>query len=138
MIRAIDMYQSFVVITSMPVHRGQASQGHPTMGLAPCRPTRFMGLFIQVMKKHPWSLGIIMHQSMLFSPRRGREGVADYSRELDYFEKRGSPYPCDTILCPKSPGRAFRFKHNFFRDFFAEKSTVPPLCQSRLSNSGGQ
>ena len=26
-------------------------------------------------------------------------------------------YSCDTILCPNSPGRAFRFKHNFFEIF---------------------
>ena len=24
------------------------------------------------------------------------------------------PYPCGTILCPKSPGHVFKFKHNFF------------------------
>ena len=33
--------------------------------------------------------------------------------------------------------RAFKFRHNFF-SFLAETSKVPPLCQSRLSNSRGQ
>ena len=58
--------------------------------------------------------------------------------ELDLFHWTGKeliPYPCDTILCL---GRAFKFRHNFFLDFLAETAKVPPLCQSRLSNSRGQ
>ena len=62
--------------------------------------------------------GIIMHLSM-FLPRKcvcwGGGEAQDYPRELDNFEKWGLiPYPCDTILCLKSPGRAFKFSHNFF------------------------
>ena len=37
-------------------------------------------------------------------------------RELENFEKLGS-YPCDTILCQKSPECAFKFRHNFFEIF---------------------
>ena len=53
----------------------------------------------------------LMHLSM-FSPRGG---WLDYPRELDNFEKnRGLiPYPCDTILCLKFSGHAFKFRHNF-------------------------
>ena len=42
------------------------------------------------------------------------------------------------ISCQKSPGHAFKFRHKTLWDFLADASKVPPLCQSRLSNSRGQ
>ena len=53
--------------------------------------------------------------------------------ELDNLKNWGH---CDTILCLKSPGHAFKFRQ-FLLDFLAETSKVPPLCQSCLSNSWG-
>ena len=65
----------------------------------------------------------------------GWEVWRDYPRELDNFENLGIiPNTCGTILCPKSPGHAFRF----LRDFLADASKAQPLCQSRLSTSWGQ
>ena len=65
----------------------------------------------------------LMHLSM------GRAGLPQGIRQF-WGEKWGLipwgliPYPCDTILCPcdtilcpKSPGHAFRFRHNFFEIF---------------------
>ena len=54
---------------------------------------------------------IIVHLSMSPPPR----GWPDYLRELDNFENSGSnSLPCDTILCQKSPGRAFKLRYDSF------------------------
>ena len=55
---------------------------------------------------------IIMHLSM-FSSRRER--VAGLPQVIKKMKNWGLiSNLCDTILCPKFPGRAFKFRHNFF------------------------
>ena len=56
-----------------------------------------------------------MHLSMFF-PRKGEGGIT--LENYTIFQNWGLILnPCDTILCQQSSGRAFKFRHSFFKIF---------------------
>ena len=42
------------------------------------------------------------------------------------------PYSCDTILCQKSPGHDFQFRHNFFEIFYLRHLTSASVPKSSV------
>ena len=79
----------------------------------------FISTVIKMVDKYKANLGQIL--DMCYIPinvfsQMGGGGITK-------FEKLGSirpgliSYPCDTILCQKSPGCAFKFRHNFSEIF---------------------
>ena len=70
-------------------------------------------------QKNGWMAGLqcIMHLSV-FPPEVGGGITLGNLSILNIWDLNSViPYPCDAILCQKSPGRAFRFSHNFFEIF---------------------
>ena len=71
--------------------------------------------------------GTVMHLSM-FSPRGGRVGLPQRIKTI--LKNWGLiPYSCDTILCQKSPGPVFKFRHNFFQVFSLKQVSSCPCAK---------
>ena len=91
------------------------------MTFEPLKPSMDPPLFVRVSKR--------FHDGENVLPQRIRQFLKNWCL---------IPFQCDTFLCQKSPGRAFKFRSKFLLDFLAKTSKVPPLCQSCLSNSWRQ